>query len=412
MSEWTTVYLGENCRIRTGKKDVNEGSPKGQYPFFTCSRDVSASDEYSFDTEAILIAGNGDVGNLHYYNGKFEAYQRTYVLDNFEINSHYVYQYLLGNILSALEKEKVGTSIPYIKLGHLTNFPIFLPKSTKLQNKIAGILLVIDQEIEQTEALIEKYQQIKAGLMHDLFTRGIGADGRLRPPREQAPALYQQTPIGWIPKEWKVSLLASLLLDIQAGKSPNCIDIPATTGDWGVLKVSAVHPDGFRSDQNKSIASLSHIESSYEVKSGDLLMSRANTPDLVGLVCLVSDPQPKLMLCDKTLKLIVNQSIASTNFIFFCMQQHYVRNQIEISATGTSMSMKNIGQSAIRAISVAFPPLEEQLLIVGKLNSIESRLLREKLISQKLQKQKSGLMCDLLSGKVQVPIITTEAEHV
>ena len=68
--------------------------------------------------------------------------------------------------------------------------------------KIARILQTIDQAIEKTEALIEKYQQIKAGLMHDLFTRGIGADGKLRPPREQAPELYQQTPIGWIPKEW------------------------------------------------------------------------------------------------------------------------------------------------------------------------------------------------------------------
>ena len=71
------------------------------------------------------------------------------------------------------------------------------------QEKIARILQTIDQTIEKTEALIEKYQHIKAGLMHDLFTRGIGADGKLRPPHEQAPELYQQTPIGWIPKEWE-----------------------------------------------------------------------------------------------------------------------------------------------------------------------------------------------------------------
>lgn len=334
---------------------------------------------------------------------KSKASEHSYEYVAYWLKSHFYLQYAEIQGEGAAQKNISAKQIGLFRYRNASKLEQF---------KIVKILSAIDQAIEKTEALIEKYQQIKAGLMQDLFTRGIGEDGKLRPPREQAPALYQQTPTGWIPKEWKVSLLASLLLDIQAGKSPNCIDIPATTGDWGVLKVSAVHPDGFRSDQNKSIASLSHIESSYEVKSGDLLMSRANTPDLVGLVCLVSDPQPKLMLCDKTLKLIVNQSIASTNFIFFCMQQHYVRNQIEISATGTSMSMKNIGQSAIRAISVAFPPLEEQLLIVGKLNSIESRLLREKLISQKLQKQKSGLMCDLLSGKVQVPIITTEAEHV
>ncbi len=73
------------------------------------------------------------------------------------------------------------------------------------QNKaIASILSSIDRAIASTEALIEKYQHIKAGLMHDLFTRGIGADGKLRPPREQAPELYRESAIGWIPKEWKI----------------------------------------------------------------------------------------------------------------------------------------------------------------------------------------------------------------
>src|SRR5205814_771524 len=74
--EWEVKHLGEVGRITTGKKDVNEGNPSGQYPFFTCARANTFSDSYSFEGEAILIAGNGEVGNLSYYNGKFEAYQR------------------------------------------------------------------------------------------------------------------------------------------------------------------------------------------------------------------------------------------------------------------------------------------------------------------------------------------------
>jgi type I restriction enzyme S subunit len=77
--EWERKLLGAACTITTGKKDVNEGDPNGQFPFFTCSRTHTFSQEYSFDTEAILIAGNGEVGNLHFFSGKFEAYQRTYV---------------------------------------------------------------------------------------------------------------------------------------------------------------------------------------------------------------------------------------------------------------------------------------------------------------------------------------------
>ncbi|MDQ7074089.1 MAG: hypothetical protein Q9O24_02825 [Gammaproteobacteria bacterium] len=81
-------------------------------------------------------------------------------------------------------------------------------------------LQTIDQTIEKTEALIEKYQQIKAGLMHDLFTRGITADGKLRPPREQAPELYQETSTGWIPKDWGYDLLDNLT-ERGSGHTPN-----------------------------------------------------------------------------------------------------------------------------------------------------------------------------------------------
>ena len=72
---WTEILLGKACNITTGKKDVNEGDPEGIYPFFTCSRTNTFSNNFSFDTDAILIAGNGEVGNLHRYRGKFEAYQ-------------------------------------------------------------------------------------------------------------------------------------------------------------------------------------------------------------------------------------------------------------------------------------------------------------------------------------------------
>ena len=71
---WERKKLGELCRIKTGKKDVNQGNPDGKFPFFTCAAEHTFSDSYSFDTEALLIAGNGDVGKVSYYNGKFEAY--------------------------------------------------------------------------------------------------------------------------------------------------------------------------------------------------------------------------------------------------------------------------------------------------------------------------------------------------
>ncbi|MDZ7685274.1 MAG: hypothetical protein U5O39_09995 [Gammaproteobacteria bacterium] len=104
-----------------------------------------------------------------------------------------------------------GSTVLHLDTKHVPRISGLFPVDTKVQKKIGRILQVIDEAIEKTEALIDKYQQIKAGLMHDLFTRGIGPDGQLRPPREQAPELYQETPIGWIPKEWEVSSRLCLL---------------------------------------------------------------------------------------------------------------------------------------------------------------------------------------------------------
>lgn len=280
------------------------------------------------------------------------------------------------------------------------------------QRAITQILDTLDTAIHETEALIDKLKAVKQGLLHDLLTRGIDANGQLRPPQSEAPQLYKESPLGWIPREWEVQSIAALLTDIEAGKSPSCPDTPASSGSWGVLKVSAVHPDGFRSDQNKLVEHESLVNPAYEVHSGDLLITRANTPELVGMACLVEDPQPKLMLCDKTLRLLVNDGIASKEYLFLCLQQPYIRSQIESSATGTSMSMKNISQAAIRNLLVAVAPLQEQIEISVRANVLALKLRQEMAVLEKLRQQKSGLMDDLLTGRVRVTPLLESVQQV
>ncbi len=152
MSDWQNKPLGTLCSIRTGKKDVNEGSQNGAYPFFTCSREVHASDSYSFDTEAILIAGNGAVGETKLYRGKFEAYQRTYVLDGFEENLDFIFYVLKGSLAETLSKVVSGSTMPYIRKGDLERFPIPLPPLPE-QKKIAHILSTVQRAIEAQERI-------------------------------------------------------------------------------------------------------------------------------------------------------------------------------------------------------------------------------------------------------------------
>lgn len=127
-TKWPMVKLIELCEIITGKKDVNEGNPNGEYPFFTCAKENTFIDSYSFNTEALLITGNGDVGAVKYYKGKFDAYQRTYVLNNFQkVNAKYLYHILNNSLKENLQLQKLGNTMPYIKLGMLQAFQIPLP---------------------------------------------------------------------------------------------------------------------------------------------------------------------------------------------------------------------------------------------------------------------------------------------
>lgn len=168
--DWEMKLLGDVCRITTGKKDVNEGNPDGQFPFFTCSREHTYSDSYSFDIEAILIAGNGDVGNLHYFNGKFEAYQRTYILSEFSGNVSYLWQQLSVYLADSLGLGKIGTSIPYIKKDNLLSFAFNSPMDKAEQTAIVNVLSDMDAEIEVLERKLSKYRLIKQGMMQELLT--------------------------------------------------------------------------------------------------------------------------------------------------------------------------------------------------------------------------------------------------
>ena len=134
------VNLGEYTRIRTGKLDANASSPNGKYPFFTCSQEPLRIKSYSYDCECVLVAGNGDL-NVKYYNGKFDAYQRTYIiesLDKDKLLPRYMF-YFLELYIETLRKESIGGVIKYIKLGNLTNAKIFLP-DLATQQKIIDIL--------------------------------------------------------------------------------------------------------------------------------------------------------------------------------------------------------------------------------------------------------------------------------
>lgn len=163
------AHLGDLVNIKTGKLDANQADENGKYPFFTCSKEISKINSYSYDCECVLIAGNGDL-NVKYYNGKFEAYQRTYILTSIDDNSllnKYLY-WFMNRYIVQLRSQSIGGVIKYIKLGDLTNISLNLP-TLDVQKKIVGIFESIERLIVRKVFLLKVLDDLIKSRFVEMF---------------------------------------------------------------------------------------------------------------------------------------------------------------------------------------------------------------------------------------------------
>lgn len=168
--EWSENTLGEITNITTGSLDANAMVANGKYKFFTCARETYQIDNYAFDTEALLISGNGaNVGYIHHYKGKFNAYQRTYVLDRIETNIYFLKYYLEKNLLKRIYSEKRDGNTPYITRSTLYDMEINIPINNQEQQKIGDFFRKLDELIEKQSEKIEVLKMRKKGFLQKMF---------------------------------------------------------------------------------------------------------------------------------------------------------------------------------------------------------------------------------------------------
>ena len=166
---WEYVRLSDICKITTGKLDANAQVENGQYPFFTCAEQPFNIDSYAFNTEALLISGNGaNLGYINYYKGKFNAYQRTYVLNYFSVNIQYVKWALKVLLPKRIAIEKSSSNTPYIVLSTLADLKIPLPNNSK-QNHIANLMQSFERKLSNQLALNDLYNKQKQYMLRQMF---------------------------------------------------------------------------------------------------------------------------------------------------------------------------------------------------------------------------------------------------
>ena len=174
--EWIEKKLGDISHIKTGNRNGDQAIENGKYPFFVRSQKVYAIDTYSFDGEAILIPGEGGIGDIfHYINGKFDYHQRVYKISDFtnDVCCRYIYFYMLRYFGEYALSLTAKATVDSLRLPTFEEFAIYMPNNIEEQQAIATVLNDMDNEIVQLEAKREKYSLIKQGMMQKLLTGQI-----------------------------------------------------------------------------------------------------------------------------------------------------------------------------------------------------------------------------------------------
>jgi type I restriction enzyme, S subunit len=320
--------------------------------------------------------------------GKLRPYLRKFAQPNFAgvctsellafraregVDPRFAYQIVTSlGFIDHCVASSFGTKMPRTNWSTAAAYPVVLPLPSE-QRRVADLLSAVDEGIESLEAQAAKETERAQGLLQALLPEGFDVVNS------------------------PVSSLGDALISIEGGKSFMCSDTPASEGAWGVLKVSAVRPDGFASIENKLVENLALVNRKYEVKEGDLLITRANTPELVGAACYVKSPQRKLLLCDKTLRLLP-QPEAMAQYLWLWLQTAVARRHVEAHATGTSAGMKNISQDSIRRIPLSLPSLDLQRLRVAPITAQLEYVAALKAEAAKQRLKKFGLLQALLKG--------------
>ncbi|OGW48200.1 MAG: hypothetical protein A2V62_10930, partial [Nitrospirae bacterium RBG_19FT_COMBO_58_9] len=201
--------------------------------------------------------------------------------------------------------------------------------------------------ISTKQKLIKLLEEQKQAIIHRAVTRGLDSNVRLKPSGVEW--------FGDVPEHWEVVRLKEVTTSIEQGWSPQCDAQPASDDEWGVLKVGCVNRDAFDGLKNKKLPPALKPIPALEIRDGDILVSRANTRDLLGLAALAVKPRQRLLLCDKLFRFRARPERAESRFLVYAIRQRTSRAQIETSTNGASDSMQNIGQGVVRNLLLTLP---------------------------------------------------------
>ncbi len=384
--EWDKDDLGKIANnVTTGKLDANAMVENGKYRFYTCAKNYYRIDDYAFDKEAILIAGNGAyLGYIHHYKGKFNAYQRTYVLSDFSKDVLYLKYYLERFLPSRIASEKKEGNTPYIVLGTITDMVVLFPKNPQEQQKIASCLSSLDEVIAAHSQKLELLKDHKKGLMQNLFPQEGETVPKYRFKEfEKDGEWVEKTLIDTADKKVKWSFTGGPF-------GSNLMASDYKESGFRIIQLQNIG-DGVFNDDNKIFASLEKADEllSCNIYAGDIIISKMGDP--VGRACIIPDNLHRCIMASDGIRLVVDETKYSKYFIYSLINSKRIREAIEKRATGSTR--KRIGLDTLREIELIVPKSpKEQQKIASCLSSLDALITAQAEKIEQLKLHKKGLM--------------------
>jgi type I restriction enzyme S subunit len=317
------------------------------------------------------------------------------------------YIHLFEKVQSELVRRASGTTFLEISSAEFASIVVPSPGAGE-KRTISEILDTIDAAIHETEEIIAKLQAVKQGLLHDLLTRGIDANGELRPLQAEAPHLYKDSPLGWIPKDWDSSALAQACSLIRDGTH-----LPPVRVKDGPLLLSVRNMQNGRflltdQDTRVSEAFYRQMHKSWEILKGDVLLAIVGAT--IGKTAMVGD-MPKFTLQRSVAVLRGNADRLMNEFLHLYLGSPEFQTHLWGQVNQTAQPGIYLDQ--LGAIEIRVPRKPEQEEIVLRLQAAMDRIDDESNLLEKLRRQKAGLMHDLLTGRVRVtPLLAAEQQGI
>jgi len=349
--------LGEYVNIKTGKLDANASSENGKYPFFTCAIEPLKIDTYSYDCECVLVAGNGDL-NVKYYSGKFDAYQRTYIIESRDKSKLYVpyMYYFLDKYIETLRKLSIGGVIKYIKLGNLTDSEIPIPELS-IQKKIVFNLDKVTHTIDTCNAILEKLDLLVKSRFIEMFNTG----------------------------EYTTVKLKSVCSKITDGthKTPNYLP-------EGITFISAKNIINGELDFSDvkyiSETEYNEIQKRCQTEIHDILLSKSGS---LGSPTILRTDKP-LGLFESLAIIKYDRRIMLPEFLCEQLKTDDIQRQFKIGTKG--VAIKHLHLNVIGDIDVVVPPLALQQQFADFVEQTDKSKLAVKQVLEKAETLKKALM--------------------